>query len=977
MLSLLRKAITRRRRHSRSRNRQILLRRVGATVFERLEERALLTSMPFGAVADDTAEYMLGDVSVTVVLMESQPVAFGEQNLEDWTDANIASTKARIEEGLQWWVDTLAQQPASAIRPQPLNFLFDYTYSDNPVNTVYEPISRISNDFELWIYDFLNDVVANPSGDFSTDIRTFNNSQRIKHNTDWAFTMFVVNSENDPDEAFLSGGSFSRAFAYSGGRFFVTPSERPPSTYAHEAGHMFWAYDEYAGSSSITYTARRGYYDTQNLNAADNPAPGFVHVDSIMSNGASIDNAYVNHTSSPTSLEMIGWRDSDGNGIFDVLDVPHTLSGSGHYDSASGTYQFVGSSSVQTLPNQNSSGLQNDITINKITRAQFRLDGTGPWQPVPIVYNTHTAALNLAIPVPADFTTIEIRTIDERTGVTSPIYVGGPDRPGSVPTPGISGFVRNDTNSDGVLAAAETSGLSGWTVELLDEAGQPLQFAKGVEPDDFDEFVQVNQAKIHVTLQAIGSGVFDDTVLVNVRPTASTGTKVFGHVLSGSGTVTSAEWTSASRNLRMDFLSPVSTVSLDAVSNSDFDYGRLEIYDANNRLLGRYTTRALASGQFETMILNRPTADIAYAIAKAHLGTAVQFDNLQFGPKTTAVTDAQGAYAFAFLPSGNYTVQATAPTGQTITTAASQTVTFAAGASTSGVDFGGSLSAPPKPWQNSSNRFDVDGSGKVIALDVFSLIAELRRNGPRQLGAPPTGGPTHFWDVSGDNALTSMDVFELIAHLRAQATAGNSTSGGSSGGGAGGSAGEGESAALDAALASLISGNFTYATEGQDNPAAELRLRDLLDVHVDYDDRDAHEHHDEIVVAPSLVTVVQPSLFNGRDASTTPTISLSLFVSATVAANNATVPSLHGRLSSLKPQLAAHNVDTLLATFGKVKSRTTLVDLIEPSHAADSPTSQLRDRRTLQDDDDHLAALADTSLMLDESLLDLLSAEES
>src|SRR5262245_25177241 len=41
---------------------------------ELLETRALLTyTYPYGAMPDDTGEYMLGDVTVNVVLMESDP----------------------------------------------------------------------------------------------------------------------------------------------------------------------------------------------------------------------------------------------------------------------------------------------------------------------------------------------------------------------------------------------------------------------------------------------------------------------------------------------------------------------------------------------------------------------------------------------------------------------------------------------------------------------------------------------------------------------------------------------------------------------------------------------------------------------------------------------------------------------------------------------------------------------------------------
>ena len=47
-----------------------------------------------------------------------------------------------------------------------------------------------------------------------------------------------------------------------------------------------------------------------------------------------------------------------------------------------------------------------------------------------------------------NFNTIEIRTLDDRTGITSPIFVGGPSAPTSMLNPGINGFLRWDANGD-------------------------------------------------------------------------------------------------------------------------------------------------------------------------------------------------------------------------------------------------------------------------------------------------------------------------------------------------------------------------------------------------------------------------------------------------------------------------------------------------------------------------------------------------
>ena len=40
---------------------------------------------------------------------------------------------------------------------------------------------------------------------------------------------------------------------------------------------------------------------------------------------------------------MIGWQDTDQDGIFDVADVPLSLLGNGFYDAENLTYRLVGS----------------------------------------------------------------------------------------------------------------------------------------------------------------------------------------------------------------------------------------------------------------------------------------------------------------------------------------------------------------------------------------------------------------------------------------------------------------------------------------------------------------------------------------------------------------------------------------------------------------------------------------------------------
>ncbi len=720
--------------------------------YEFLEDRRLLSGVPFGAFPDDTAEYMLGDVLVSVVLMESNTnLSAVNENTETWTPAHITATKQKVQQGVQWWEETLAAQfPGSAAT---LEFQFDFTYADQPVLTRYEPISQTSDAFQYWIYDFLNQVGHNQRGNFSDDIRSFNHAQRLAYGTDWAFTVFVVNDANDDDGMFKSGGAFPRAFSYAGGQFMISPAGRPASTFAHETGHMFWARDEYYRGGN--YADRRGYYNAQNVNAWDNPTPGFVQAESIMATGSLLDLAYLDRTSSHSSLEMIGWRDSDNDGIFDVLDVPHTLRGTGFVDPASGQYRFLGESSVQALFNFNSSGLQNDITLNTISRAEFRVD-SGPWESA-AAFDAPAVDLDLSFAVPATGAhTVEIRTVDVVSGVVSTLFQGNTERPSSALRQGLNGFVWHDADDDGQVENEETR-LPGWTVRLVDADGLPLNLVQTLDPDGYASGTVLNSVLpgVELTLEGDPFG--------KVLAVAAGSGKAFG---SRSVSTTSSTWTPDGLALRIDFTAPVTSVRLDAIGTWTGDRARLEAFDSSGTLLGRYTTDELAEDQTETMQVQRPVADIAYVVGCAHAGFGVRLDRLQFGPETSVQTDAQGAYAITSLPAGAYFVEAVTPSGSVIAESRRQVV-LAEGEALGQVDL--VAQAGVTSWQNPVRATDVTGDGHVTPLDALTVINFVNAHAGN-LQVPLSDVPPPYYDVDGNGFVTAADVLFVINELNASSS---------------------------------------------------------------------------------------------------------------------------------------------------------------------------------------------------------------
>jgi len=115
----------------------------------------------------------------------------------------------------------------------------------------------------------------------------------------------------------------------------------------------------------------------------------------------------------------------------------------------------------------------------------------------------------------------------------------------------------------------------------------------------------------------------------------------------------------------------------------------------------------------------------------------------------------------------------------------------------------------PAPWQNVSDRFDVNRDGVVTAQDVLLIINDLNRDGFRDLPAPP-GDPRYYPDANGDNRLQPNDVLAVINHINS------------------GAAGEGESsgAALETVPARpAFSAGRSAAADGCQDNASDLQVR--------------------------------------------------------------------------------------------------------------------------------------------------------
>jgi len=735
-------------------------------LFETLESRALMAGMPYGAAPEDTGEFMLGRIAVTPVFIESNGQI--DPSTENWNADQKLSVLSKIESGLDWWRQLLAKKTSQ----HTLEFVIDRTYIDAPFQSGYEPISRRSDDYSLWVSEFLVGSGFSQNALLEDNVRAFNNSQRLKLQTDWSFSIFVVNSQNDADGAFAANGSFSRAFSFAGGLFEVVPSTRPTSTFTHETGHMFWARDEYNGGAN--YYQRRGYYNTQNTNAIDaNPNSGFIQVDSIMSDGESLQRAFTNITTSDATLAHLGWQDSDGDGIFDVLDVPLELRGLGRLDVAKGEYTFQGTARAKALPNLNSSGTQNDITLNKVGRIEYRIN-SGSWTTI-LSPNAYESNLDLKIPVPSGTTgTIEIRAVESKLGIISNLFSGSLSGAfGSTESGGISGFVWNDLNKDGAWQSIEV-GVAGTTVRLLDSNGQPARTTTSIRSNDLPQGLLAGPIN-GVTVSSVGKEADGRISILPDSSDVSSGKLFQPYMWSASGF--RPYFRGQDTQLKLSFAKGTNSVTAHIIGAQSNAIARIDGYNASGKLVARAESAKLANGASAIVTIDSPLESITSVMIYGHSNSMIRIDQVSYGLPSQVVTGSTGAYQFAGVPPGSYSVQIVPPDSgyqmvQPINGAQSVSVASLFG-SVRG-DF--SLQKQVSPWQNQVQREDVDNDLLITAIDVLVLINEINRNGARELVSSDGPSPP-YWDVNGDRILEALDVLVVINYINSHLSGGGGAGG--------------------------------------------------------------------------------------------------------------------------------------------------------------------------------------------------------
>ena len=226
---------------------------------------------------------------------------------------------------------------------------------------------------------------------------------------------------------------------------------------------------------------------------------------------------------------------------------------------------------------------------------------------------------------------------------------------------GVRGTMGQDLDQDGKLTNADY--LASGVQVFADGNGNGFRdsLQQEVVAINYPERTELTNRFPNATLTVAASNGENIGHVVRTRSTFDNDFNVIT-VLSSEG----IPWFDTSDKLKVLFYHEADSVSVEAIAaeNLKSSFGRIEIYDRNDQLLGFAQTNALRGLQRETISIQRPQADIKYALI---FSNEEIFDSSPFGmfdrllytyPEFQTTSDSEGKYAIEELSAGSYTVYA-------------------------------------------------------------------------------------------------------------------------------------------------------------------------------------------------------------------------------------------------------------------------------------------------------------------------------
>jgi len=330
-------------------------------------------SAPYGAQWYDVSEYLLGTVYVKVFFLESNEKS---PNTENWTEEEKANCRDTLEKSLaeirKRFIQEFEVEEGSGKLPPGVNleFITDYEtveVSVEPIKLNGSGIVLSTGDLKLWV----NEVMAAkgfarktpphgpqpllPYPSYQYNVADYADYLRNTHRTDWVTVIFFYDNSDEDDGLFANKKSAGPPMGLGGpglhfsnnrGRPFIERQKTPedPGSYIgiiHEFLHVWYAVDEHPFNKHFQDDAVSGYLGGQNLNY--NKAMGLKC--SMYS-----ANLYWPEICKYTKRQ-IGWTDSDGDHIPDILDVKPVVTV--FPDIQKGLMSYKGKAFSPPFPNKN------------------------------------------------------------------------------------------------------------------------------------------------------------------------------------------------------------------------------------------------------------------------------------------------------------------------------------------------------------------------------------------------------------------------------------------------------------------------------------------------------------------------------------------------------------------------------------------------------------------------------------------------
>ena len=309
-----------------------------------------------------TSEYMVGDIAVGFILPASNGIA--EPSLVQWTAAQVQDAQAALVSAMDYFID---------LEPN-AHLTFFYQFESTP--PLGEVAGTVSCDYEAATHGLIDEQVDNSclrtlgytDSSVMKNRYDYVNDLRSRFHANWAFIAEAVNP-----------GRFGKCADSAGGRAFLSGPELATCGYywgviAHETYHIFGAEDQYWSNSP---TSLSGYLQVVNANSF-----GDNHTGYFQGSGENQGCPWVvpYFCGDIYSKGQIGWRDSDGDGILDVMDTfPNTS-----FDSKTGgdALTYTGTAVDMPLPSEWHDKV--GISVNTIANVQYRIDGRAWLDAVPV-----------------------------------------------------------------------------------------------------------------------------------------------------------------------------------------------------------------------------------------------------------------------------------------------------------------------------------------------------------------------------------------------------------------------------------------------------------------------------------------------------------------------------------------------------------------------------------------------------------------